>query len=189
MASNDGAVPPRLGDRVRDSNGFVATVRYIGPVCSAKDPEAIWAGVEFDDPTRGKHDGAVEGPEGRMVRYFSLEDGGSGSFLKLDKVDCGVSFVEALEAQYVAMDAPLEAPSNVFDGAFAQTNVRGGRKPIEFYGETKIRRRQQVGELECCTLREAGVSRAGDGTAIEAAAGHFTGLDLKANALSDWDEV
>jgi len=32
-------------------------VRYIGAVASAKDQAAVYLGVEWDDVTRGKHDG------------------------------------------------------------------------------------------------------------------------------------
>lgn len=35
---------PFVGDRVADNNGFRATVRYVGPVCTAKDPAGKWIG-------------------------------------------------------------------------------------------------------------------------------------------------
>ena len=35
---------PSVGDRVVDDNGFRATVRYVGPVCTAKDPASKWIG-------------------------------------------------------------------------------------------------------------------------------------------------
>lgn len=38
------------------------TVRYIGPVAGTKDD---WLGVEWDYPSRGKHDGEHKG-----VKYF-----------------------------------------------------------------------------------------------------------------------
>lgn len=37
---------PSVGDRVVDANGFRATVRYVGPVSTAKDPEAMWIGEQ-----------------------------------------------------------------------------------------------------------------------------------------------
>jgi len=33
------------GQRVVDEEGYRATVRYIGPVATAKDPESIWIGT------------------------------------------------------------------------------------------------------------------------------------------------
>lgn len=44
LHGDDGAQLPRLGDRVVDGKGFRATVRYVGPVCTAKDPTSIWIG-------------------------------------------------------------------------------------------------------------------------------------------------
>ncbi|CAN0315410.1 unnamed protein product, partial [Ectocarpus fasciculatus] len=126
-----------------DGNGFRATVRYVGPVCTAKDPTTPWIGVEFDDPARGKHDGAVEKPDGSSLRYFTCVNGGSGSFLKPGKFSTGISMAEALRQQYVDMNAPLLAPQNLLPDAYASTS-KGGKKAIEFYGESKIRRRQQV---------------------------------------------
>jgi len=41
------------------------TVRYIGPVAGTQND---WLGVEWDYPSRGKHDGAHKG-----VRYFTSE--------------------------------------------------------------------------------------------------------------------
>ena len=34
----------REGQRVLDGEGYRATIRYIGPVCTAKDTEAMWIG-------------------------------------------------------------------------------------------------------------------------------------------------
>ena len=36
-----------IGSRIRDQDGYRATVRYIGPVASAKDKSAIWLGVSL----------------------------------------------------------------------------------------------------------------------------------------------
>ena len=44
--------------RIRDSDGYRGTVRYIGPVAAAKSKEEIWLGVEWDKQGRGKHDGS-----------------------------------------------------------------------------------------------------------------------------------
>lgn len=43
------------------------TVRYVGPV---KGTQGDWLGVEWDDPSRGKHDGSHSG-----VRYFECRYG------------------------------------------------------------------------------------------------------------------
>ncbi len=65
-----------IGQRVLDDGGFVATVRYVGPVVSSKstDSTVTWIGVEFDELNRGKHStGAVEHPiTGVQVRRFTI---------------------------------------------------------------------------------------------------------------------
>ena len=57
----------------------LACPRYIGPV---KGQEGTWVGVEWDDASRGKHDGSTGG-----VKYFSCESGdNAGSFIRAEKV-------------------------------------------------------------------------------------------------------
>lgn len=51
-----------IGQRVSYESA-ICTVRYVGDVA---DTNGTWLGVEWDDPTRGKHDGSRKG-----VRYFT----------------------------------------------------------------------------------------------------------------------
>ena len=53
---------PQIGER-RSYDGVPCTVRYVGEVAGTS---GSWLGVEWDDPSRGKHDGQHKG-----VRYFS----------------------------------------------------------------------------------------------------------------------
>ena len=91
--------PCRLGDRVlvvsRDPATAgerldAATVRYLGPVGG----EGVWAGVEFDAAGRGKHDGTHGG-----VSYFQAPPL-SSSFVRLHKLRCGGTLLQALAAKY-----------------------------------------------------------------------------------------
>ena len=50
-------------------DGHLCTVRYVGPVKSTKNGD--WLGVEWDDPSRGKHDGSHEGERYFQCRYES----------------------------------------------------------------------------------------------------------------------
>lgn len=52
----------RIGQRV-SYDGALCTVRFVGEVAGTA---GTWLGVEWDDATRGKHDGCHKG-----VRYFS----------------------------------------------------------------------------------------------------------------------
>jgi hypothetical protein len=59
------AMPPEyhVGQRV-SFKGNRCTVRYFGEV-EGTDEDKVWLGVEWDDPTRGKHNGEYLGR-----RYF-----------------------------------------------------------------------------------------------------------------------
>ena len=100
--------------RVRDASGFVGTVLYLGPVASAKSPTEIYAGIAWDDVTRGKHDGSVIcRTTNQLVRHFKCGPT-QGSFLRLSKVDAGVSLSpELMRSRYVKPDAELVAPDNL----------------------------------------------------------------------------
>ena len=52
---------PKIGTRISLA-GSLGTVKYTGPVTGTKGE---WLGVEWDDVTRGKHDGIKDGQ-----RYF-----------------------------------------------------------------------------------------------------------------------
>lgn len=61
MNLSDGGPLPQPGTRISLA-GYTGTVKFIGPVDNAS---GIWLGVEWDDPSRGKHDGIKDGK-----RYF-----------------------------------------------------------------------------------------------------------------------
>eukprot|EP00520_Triparma_pacifica_P017840 CAMPEP_0118652108 /NCGR_PEP_ID=MMETSP0785-20121206/11140_1 /TAXON_ID=91992 /ORGANISM="Bolidomonas pacifica, Strain CCMP 1866" /LENGTH=589 /DNA_ID=CAMNT_0006544599 /DNA_START=78 /DNA_END=1845 /DNA_ORIENTATION=+ len=180
---------PQLNSRCRDVDGFLGTVLYVGPVASAKKQGDIYCGIEWDDPSRGKHDGSVISRETNdIVRHFKCNDPSptAGSFVKPNKLDFGVSFCSVLAR---TEDAPLLAPNDKFEGCFARTKSGRG-KQVEFFGERKIRSRQQVGDITKVSLRGLGVSHAGDDTKqINTQAGHLTEVDLQGNMLWDWEEV
>ena len=97
----------------------------------------VGIGIQWDDASRGKHDGSCLDSSGATVRYFQCILG-SGSFVKPQKVSYGKSFVEALQERYVEMDAPEESPGSIVPDAFVMTSS-GVQKSIEFVGEKKIR--------------------------------------------------
>lgn len=81
-----------VGSRIQSGRDR-ATVAYTGPVVGQT---GIWVGVEWDDASRGKHDGSTGG-----VRYFTAVGGPTaGSFLRKEKCPPGVSVVAALRARY-----------------------------------------------------------------------------------------
>lgn len=181
--------------RLRDADGFVATVRYIGPVASAKRAKENWVGVEWDDPHRGKHDGSViSRTTNEIVRHFSLEVPSltGGSFLKLSKIDTGVELnLKLIQSRYVGEDAPLVAPNNLLP--FTARTSSGRDKPIEFLGEMKVRQYQQLGDLDDISLRSMGISRVskiGEGREeLTSTFQHVRELDVSGNLFSDWQDI
>ena len=86
-----------LGKRV-ELNEKTAKIKYVGPLKHKKDfnEKEIWLGLEWEDKTRGKHNGTVEGFE-----YFkTINDEKSGSLVKMTKVNVGQSFKGALGYKY-----------------------------------------------------------------------------------------
>ena len=127
-----------VGCRVRDGEGYRATVKYIGPVAAAKNKADIWLGVEWDFEWRGKHDGSCVDDEGNLHRYFSCAKG-AGSFIKPGKIMHGTSLHDALLEKYVSIDAPTEiTEKDAIPNAFVST-LKGNQKSIEFVGEKKLR--------------------------------------------------
>jgi len=202
-----------LNQRVRDVDGFLGTVLYIGPVASAKNPAEIYAGVAWDDPTRGRHDGSVICRRtNALVRHFSPSSrakracgGGAspaagstatgGSFVRPSKLGCGTSLAAVLARRYVPLDAPrITARDNALPGMVALTS-RGNPKQIELHGEMQIRGRQQVvgvGAMDAVSARGMDVARMfppGGRAGAGAGLGHLVELDLAGNMLWEWAEV
>ncbi|XP_027362895.1 tubulin-folding cofactor E isoform X2 [Abrus precatorius] len=82
-----------VGQRVHGSGDSkrIGTVKYVGPVEGYLDS---WVGVDWDNG-EGKHDGSING-----VRYFHAKSERSGSFVRPQNLNQGISLLEALESRY-----------------------------------------------------------------------------------------
>lgn len=80
------------------------TVRYHGPVPPSTGE---WLGIEWDDPSRGKHDGTSS--DG--TRFFTVRVPGSGSFIRptSSKLSSGCSFIAALRNKYSSEEAQVKS--------------------------------------------------------------------------------
>lgn len=176
-----------IGCRVRDADDYKGTVLYIGPVAAAKNKTELWLGVQWDKADRGKHDGSCVDENGILHRHFECPMG-AGSFVKPKSVTSGRSFVEALQERYVGLDAPeiTNPDDSTLPDAFVTTS-KGNKKGIEFLGEKKIRKWQQIGTIDKIAIRDDSISSIGDNVA--ALAGHFTDIDLQDNLLWKWSEL
>lgn len=186
---------PSINTRIRDADGFIGTVAYVGTVASSKNPTEIYAGIVWDDHSRGKHDGSVICRRtNQFVRHFSCDGAMQGSFIRLRKLDFGVTLTKQLLRQkYVDMNAPIIAPNNVL--SHTATTASGHEKSIEFLGELKIRRRQQLESIDKISLRREGISNVVDVVANEEEDDdmidlqHIKEIDLAGNLFSDWDPI
>lgn len=112
---------------------------------------------------------------------------GSGSFIKPSKIQTGKSFYQALQDRYVSVDAPeVVASDSTLPGLFVSTS-KGHQKPIEFVGEMKIRKYQQVSTINKVMLRNESISTCG--LSSDNIVGHLIEVDIQDNLLSDWAEV
>ncbi|KAK5657116.1 hypothetical protein OQA88_3644 [Cercophora sp. LCS_1] len=125
----------RIGER-RSYDGALCTVRYSGEVAGTS---GLWLGVEWDDPSRGKHDGQHKG-----VRYFACisKSPTAASFVRPTRpVDAPQTFVSAVQFKY-ASDAADQ-------GHVPQKQIIISGKVAEEVGFDKIRRKQaQLAELK-----------------------------------------
>ncbi|CCE87256.1 Piso0_005799 [Millerozyma farinosa CBS 7064] len=111
-------------DRITTVDGHLATIKYVGKLEEVWGDGEIALGVEWDDPTRGKHDGSHNGR-----RYFTTDKAKSGSFLKASSVKIDKerrTFSEALVDRYGV------ASSHNFE------EVKFGKKAVECYGLQKL---------------------------------------------------
>ncbi len=176
-----------IDSRIRDSDGYRGTVRYIGPVAAAKNQTEHWLGIEWDKKDRGKHDGSCVDKEGKLHRYFTCTQG-AGSFVKMGKVSGGRSFEAALRERYVGMDAPAFTKKDdpTLPGSFVMT-TKGNAKPVEFVGEHKVRKYQQIDKVDKVAVRDDTISIIGENVAD--LVGHVVEIDLQDNLLHKWSEL
>ncbi|KNG51479.1 tubulin-specific chaperone e [Stemphylium lycopersici] len=189
-------------------SSHLCTIRYHGPVTGTT---GSWLGVEWDDPTRGKHLGAHQG-----TQYFTCLNPSptSASFIRpTRKPDSARSFVQALKAKYASeedeegnegfQDPDVEVVFNYQ----APQQQKPDRKPVLFNGKPaeeigfdKIRRQlAQLSELKIiildglCMQRpeawRAGWMKSDEKTDVRDACPKAIELDLSRNLFEEWREV
>ncbi|KAI1103297.1 Thioesterase/thiol ester dehydrase-isomerase [Jackrogersella minutella] len=126
-----------VGDRL-SYDGAVCTVRYVGEVSGTS---GSWLGVEWDDPTRGKHDGSHKG-----VRYFTCRSKSltAASFVRPTRpAENPQSFVTAVIDKYASELAKTAV-------------IKFSNKVAEEVGFDKIQRKQaQLAELKIVIVEGA----------------------------------
>lgn len=148
-------------------NGSLCTVKWNGKIPQWNE---LALGVEWDNASRGKNDGRLDG-----VQYFTCRVKGAGSFVKSTrKPDKPVNFGDAVSSRY------MENPE------WYGTAI-SGHKSAEFVGADKIqKRRSNVEALETISVQHSCVS------SMKISGLNFTALrrlDLSNNLLEDLSDV
>ena len=152
-----------LGKRV-ELNEKTATIRYVGPLKHKKDAKEneIWFGLEWDDKTRGKHNGTVEGYE-----YFkTINNENSGSLIKKTKVNIGQSFKGALGYKYNFYEEEGNDYHKTVDKALEKDNFIITDKKIiniEFVGKEKAAKKfSEFAYMPCIDLSFSYINKLGN---------------------------
>ncbi|XP_021917557.1 tubulin-specific chaperone E isoform X2 [Zootermopsis nevadensis] len=174
--THDDALRVKPGHRV-ESCGYYGTICYIGEVPPTK---GIWLGVDWDDPTRGKHNGTHE-----AKKYFTTRHSTSGSFVRLEKVNLGRSFRAAIRNRYGEVKNDDTAGIDKENLAHLQRGIKA--RFIEVVGFDKVNKQQsQFEELRVICLRGQNVNGPGEEGELLQVCPNIQELDLSQNLLHSW---
>ncbi|KAF9792846.1 hypothetical protein BJ322DRAFT_1153258 [Thelephora terrestris] len=168
--------PPKIGARISLA-GHIGTIKFIG---SVHDTIGTWLGVEWDDPTRGKHDGAKDG-----VQYFTCAVPNSGSFIRqTPSVEYGTSFARAVISRYVE---DIRGPRSQ---EFVVLGSSNRSIEVEAVNLDKIRKKlSHVENLREVSLDGENVACAGPPGEIGKTCPNIRGLDLTKSLIPSWDTI
>uniref|UniRef100_H2YH24 Tubulin-specific chaperone E n=1 Tax=Ciona savignyi TaxID=51511 RepID=H2YH24_CIOSA len=153
------------------------TVKYVGNV---PPTSGEWLGVEWDDPTRGRHDGSKDG-----VVYFKCRHQTGGSFVRPGKVELGVSICAAIKGRYT-----LTSDTNLLDDFDMYIGQDKMSKKVEAVGMEDVQKQfEKLNELNQITLRDQLISSADNPGSLASLAPKLVELNLSKNLLSSWDTV
>lgn len=151
-----------IGDRI-EVGGDRGMISYIGAV---EGYDGEWVGIDWDNPERGKHDGAVKGK-----RYFQASSSKSGSFVRPNTIKEGKNLLEEMNDRYIN---------------YKQCDmVEFGSKNVDLVDMAKIYRKQNnLWELRVIALDNMKVAKAPP-TSCNLFK-YCTELNLYNNLLSKW---
>lgn len=125
-------------DRKIEIKNNIGSIRYIGPLLHKEDSD-IWIGIEWDDTSRGKHNGSVDN-----IQYFTCKGNlNSGSLIKLNKVNIGISLVESAKFKYAFYEYSDETNKFVDSTNESNSFIKLKRKKIniELIGKDKVNKK------------------------------------------------
>ena len=141
-------------------NDQFGTIKYCGKLIHKTDSD-VWAGIEWDDSTRGKHSGTVEG-----YKYFETKSSSGGSLVKLSKLNVGLSFFESVKFKYDFDNSSDEKSKFLNETAEKQSYIESGSRKIniEFVGKDKASKKfSSIDLIECIDLSDSKINSVGSG--------------------------
>ncbi|KAL2416147.1 hypothetical protein ABEF91_004316 [Exophiala dermatitidis] len=192
---------PYIGQR-RSYGRALCTVRYIGTLANTKGE---WLGVEWDDVSRGKHDGQHEG---RRIFHCLSSSPTAASFVRPSRPrDTERTLLEAIKFKYAAAitasdDPPRQSSPAANSQATATSTsdnvIEIDGKVVEEVGFDKVQKQQSmlsdlkivlVDELVVCGIAPRGASREEIKVAQEELATtcpNIVELDVGWNVIETW---
>ncbi|KAL8863064.1 MAG: hypothetical protein Q9178_000437 [Gyalolechia marmorata] len=171
-------------------DGFLCTIRWRGEIGGLKGQ---WLGVEWDDPSRGKHDGRYG-----EKRYFDCRSKAptAASFIRPDskRIDIPQSFLSAVREKYGSGEIPQDVK-----GRSSIIVISG--KEVDEVGFDAISRKQSAwSDLTIVSLDGLRIdslyhkphhSKQDHETDIRVLSSglKWKELDLSRNLFDDWDEI
>ncbi|GFG39933.1 hypothetical protein Cfor_08990 [Coptotermes formosanus] len=175
----DSGLCVEVGQRV-ECCGCYGTVCYTGEVPPTK---GTWLGVDWDDPTRGMHSGTYEG-----VKYFDTRHPTSGSFVRLEKVNLGMSCPAAIRNRYG--EVKNDETAGIDRENLADLQRQMNSHIVEVVGFDKVNKKQSRFEvLEVVWLREYNVSGPGEQGELLKLCPNIKELDLSRNLIHSWQSL
>jgi tubulin-specific chaperone E len=173
-----------LGQRL-SFNDDLCTIRYCGSLPGQKGD---WLGVEWDDSSRGKHDGHFKGK-----RLFSplSPSSSSSSFIRPTRIaDGSRTFLEALRFKYARDGIQSTLPR-------AEGSIEISGKIVEEIGFERVRKQQAIlEELKVVVLDGLRIRGAGQDadvarlqSEIARTCPNILELDVSRNLFENWKDI
>lgn len=169
----------KIGERI-ECMGYFGTVKYIGSVDTYP---SIWLGIDWDDESRGKHNGTVNG-----IQYFETRFPKSGSFVRPEKVQFGHSVVESIISRYGHKEDEITAQK--LQQYLLNIQQSMNAPFLEMVGFEKVFSKQShFNDLRVVNLRLQNIRSAGESGQLIELCPNIQELDLSKNLITSWKTV
>lgn len=163
----------RLNARIRVGQDF-GCIKYIGTV---DGHDGQWIGVEWDDPSRGRHNGTVNGHY-----YFETKFPKSGSLIRSEKIHKFETLEDAIRERYL----PPEQQSFINDELLNEARDALSAPFMKVVGMEKLRERQsKLKFTEDITICHSTINQAGKVPELDS----LRTLCLQSSCISNWNVV